>query len=144
MGSLLRFPSSRVLLFDYPKVDLNPGVLLSLPFSGWEGSPTQIDKTEKKRWYPSSNLSTGGPSCFLTPVSCRGPWVQKPKGGYPCASSDSCGVVELWDPRSPEGLFCPASLHSPFHHPKRGCGEVKALSPTTRLQPVWERTKIIC
>ena len=30
------------------------------PFFGWEGSPTKIDDRKKKR-YPCSNLSTGGP-----------------------------------------------------------------------------------
>ena len=33
---------------------------LSHPFLGWEGSPTKIDYRKKR--YPYSNLSTGGPS----------------------------------------------------------------------------------
>ena len=44
---------------ELPKPPLGPPAVPFYPFLG-DNSPTKIDKTEK-RWYPYSNLSTGGP-----------------------------------------------------------------------------------
>ena len=44
----------------------SPSSALLPTFLG-EGSPTKIDWTTEKGWYPYSNLSTGGPSLCVAP-----------------------------------------------------------------------------
>ena len=75
-------------LLETKKQPLGPPAVPFHPFSG-EGSPTQIDYTEKG-WYPYSNLSTGGPGrestqCSLLEASPSYTLRQNGTCSWPCS-----------------------------------------------------------
>ena len=74
----------------------SPSSALSNPVFGWEGSPTKIDYRKKR--YPYSNLSSGGPSLdfplfFFLNIICWATLVCASASRGAMLQSDICGVA---------------------------------------------------